>query len=180
MSLTIADLEQVQAEHPDWQLELVDGQILLMGPSDYLSEEIGAELIRQLGNWVRPRRLGRVTGSSAGFILPNTDLRAPDVSLVLASKLKRSQRDFAELVPDLVVEIKSKSDRISPLRKKIQLFLELGAQVGILIDPDLQTLTVYRLTGEPIVLQDGDLLTLPDLLPGWTLAISELWPPVFE
>ncbi|WP_413200297.1 Uma2 family endonuclease, partial [Nostoc piscinale] len=63
---TIADLEQLQAEHPEWQMELVDGSILVMGPSDYISEEIGAELIRLLGNWVRPRKLGRVTGSSAG------------------------------------------------------------------------------------------------------------------
>jgi len=50
---TISDLEQLQAEHPEWQMELVDGSILVMGPSDYISEEIGAELIRLLGNWVR-------------------------------------------------------------------------------------------------------------------------------
>jgi hypothetical protein len=28
MSMTIADLEQLQAEHPDWQMELVEGNIL--------------------------------------------------------------------------------------------------------------------------------------------------------
>lgn len=41
-------------------------------------------------------------------------------------------------------------------------------------------LTVYRLNQEPIVLQDNDKLTLPELLPGWELVVSELWPPVFE
>ncbi|BAZ51009.1 hypothetical protein NIES4103_36320 [Nostoc sp. NIES-4103] len=190
---TITDLEQLQAEHPEWQMELVDGNIVVMGPSDYQSEEIGAELIRLLGNWVRPRKLGRVTGSSAGFILPvletengkevdseQRNLRAPDVSFVRADRLKKSQRDFVELVPDLMVEIKSKSDRIKPLVEKIQLFLELGTTVGILIDPDKLTLTVYRLNAEPIVLQNNDKLTLPELLPGWELTVSELWPPVFE
>ena len=189
---TISDLEQLQAEHPEWQMELVDGNILVMGPSDYISEEIGAELIRLLGNWVRPRRLGRVTGSSAGFILPRLEtedneadverrnLRAPDVSFVRAERLKISKRDFVELVPDLMVEIKSKSDRIKPLVEKIQLFLQLGCTVGILIDPDKLTLTVYRLNQEPIVLQNNDKLTLPDLLPGWELTVSEIWPPVFE
>ncbi|MBH8563469.1 Uma2 family endonuclease [Nostoc sp. CENA67] len=190
---TITDLEQLQAEHPEWQMELVDGNIVVMGPSDYESEEIGAELIRLLGNWVRPRKLGRVTGSSAGFILPvletengkeagseQRNLRAPDVSFVRADRLKKSQRDFVELVPDLMVEIKSKSDRIKPLVEKIQLFLELGTTVGILIDPDKLTLTVYRLNAEPIVLQNNDKLTLPELLPGWELTVSELWPPVFE
>ncbi|MEH2215161.1 Uma2 family endonuclease [Nostoc sp.] len=190
---TILDLEQLQAEHPEWQIELVDGNIVVMGPSDYESEEIGAELVRLLGNWVRPQRLGRVTGSSAGFILPTLEtengketdnekrnLRAPDVSFVRADRLKISKRDFVELVPDLMVEIKSKSDRIKPLVEKIQLFLQLGSTVGILIDPDKLTLTVYRLNQEPIILQDNDKLTLPDLLPGWELVVSEIWPPVFE
>ncbi|QKQ77331.1 Uma2 family endonuclease [Nostoc sp. TCL240-02] len=190
---TIPDLEQLQAEHPELQMELVDGNIIVMGPSDYESEEIGIEFARQLANWVRPQKLGRVTGSSAGFILPTLEtengkeadnekrnLRAPDVSFVRADRLKTSKRDFVELVPDLMVEIKSKSDRIKPLVEKIQLFLQLGSTVGILIDPDKLTLTVYRLNQEPIVLQDNDKLTLPDLLPGWELIVSEIWPPVFE
>ncbi|ABA20267.1 Protein of unknown function DUF820 [Trichormus variabilis ATCC 29413] len=190
---TISDLEQLQAEHPEWQMELVDGSILVMGPSDYISEEIGVEFARQLANWVRPRKLGRVTGSSAGFILPRLEtengieadiekrnLRAPDVSFVRAERLKISKRDFVELVPDLMVEIKSKSDHIKPLEEKIQLFLQLGCTVGILIDPDKLTLTVYRINQEPVILQNNDKLTLPDLLPGWELTVSEIWPPVFE
>ena len=80
--------------------------------------------------------------------MPNTDLRAPDVSFVAAKRLKRTVRDFAELVPDLVVEIKSKTDRVSKLEDKIELFLELGAKVGILINPDKLTVSVYRSNGE--------------------------------
>ncbi len=79
-----------------------------------------------------------------------------------------------------MVKIKSKSDRIKPLEEKIQLFLQLGSVVGILIDPDKLTATVYRINQAPVVMQNSDTLTLPDLLPGWGLAISELWPPEFE
>jgi Uma2 family endonuclease len=190
---TVSDLEQFQTEHPDWQMELMDGSILVMGPSDYESEEIGGRLLTFLNNWVIPRKLGRVTGSSAGFILPSLEpedgeeidkekrnLRAPDVSFVRADQLKKTKRDFVELLPDLTVEIKSKSDRIKSLKEKIQLFLQLGSTVGILIDPDKLTLTVYRLNQEPVVLRDNDKLTLPDLLPGWELTVSELWPPEFD
>jgi Uma2 family endonuclease len=184
MSLTVKDLEQLQAklteDHLDYQLELVDGKIIVMGPSDIVSSEIGAELISLLRNWVKPRRLGRVFDSSGGFILPDSNLRAPDVSFVSAGRLKRSKRYFAEMVPDLTVEIKSQSDRIKPLREKIESFLELGARVAILIDPDKQTVTVYRSTSEPVVLTDGDILTIPELFPGWEVPISELWPVEFE
>ncbi|MEG4495975.1 Uma2 family endonuclease [Microcoleus sp. F10-C6] len=182
--LTVADLEQLQGilceAHLDYQLELVDGKIIIMGPSDIISSEIGAEFGRLLGNWVKPRKLGRVFESSGGFILPNSDLRAPDVSFVTASRLKQSKRYFAELVPDLVVEIKSQSDRLTPLREKIQSFIKSGAKVGILIDPDKRTVTVYNPTAEPVVLRDGDMISIPELLPGWEVAVTELWPIDFE
>jgi len=179
MSLTVKDLEKMQAAYPDYRMELVDGDIVVMSPSGYESEEVGTEFARLLGNWVRPRKLGRVAGSSAGFRLPNTDLRAPDVSFVQANRLKRSTEDYAELVPDLVVEVKSKTDSLDKLRQKIQEFISLGTQIGILIDPKTRTIEVYR-SGEKVILQDGDMLTLPDLLPGWEVAISDVWSPVFE
>jgi Uma2 family endonuclease len=112
--------------------------------------------------------------------MPNTDLRAPDVSFVSAQRLKRTVRDFGNLVPDLVVEIKSKTDRVSKLEDKLKLFLELGAKVGILINPDELTVTVYRPDGKITLLTEDDKLTVTELFPGWEIAISELWPPVFE
>jgi Uma2 family endonuclease len=112
--------------------------------------------------------------------MPNTDLRAPDVSFVVASRLKRTVRDFGNLVPDLVVEIKSKTDRIGKLEDQIKLFLEQGAKIGILINPDERTVSVYRPNGEIETLTGDDKLTIPELLPGWEINISEIWPPVFE
>jgi Putative restriction endonuclease len=80
--LTLKDLEKLQAQHPDYRMELVEGEIIIMSPFGLESEEVAVEISRQLANWVRPRRLGRVVGSSAGFKLPNPneDVRAPDVS----------------------------------------------------------------------------------------------------
>jgi Uma2 family endonuclease len=68
-----------------------------------------------------------VFDSIGRFIMPNTDLFAPDVVFVSAQRLRQTVRDFAELVPDLVMEIKSKTDCIHLLQEKIQLFLTLEA-----------------------------------------------------
>lgn len=179
-SLTIKDLEKLQAEHPDYRMELVDGNIIVMSPSGYESDEVAFEFGAQLRNWVKPRKLGRVTGSSAGFNLPNSDLRAPDVSFVFAERLRKSPRSFAELAPDLMVEVKSPNDSLKALRKKIEDFLSLGARIGILINPEKHIVEVYRLGQDVVILGDGDVLTIPDLLPGWELAISDLWSPEFE
>jgi Uma2 family endonuclease len=184
MSLTIEDVERLQQklqeDEQDYQIELQEGNLLVMGPSDIESSEIGAQLIFLLKLWVNPRKIGRIFDSSGGFIMPNSDLRAPDVSFVAAQRLKRTVRDFGQLVPDLVVEIKSKTDRIYKLENKVKLFLELGARIGILINPDELTVSVYRPNGDIEVLTGNDKLTITELFPGWEVAISELWPPVFE
>ena len=178
-TLTRKDLEKLQAEHPDYRMELVDGSITIMSPSGYQSDEVVAEVVRVLGNWTRPRKLGRVTASSAGFELPNSDVRAPDVSFVLAERMKISPLSFAELAPDLMFEVKSPTDSLKALRKKIQGFLSQGTKVGILINPEKHRVEIYCLGEEVVVLGDGDVLSIPDLLPGFEVAVSDLWSPEF-
>ena len=181
--MTIKDVEKLQTAINDagldYDVELENGSISIVGPSDIVSSEVGILFSRLLANWVYPRRLGRVFDSAGGFILPDSNLTAPDVSFVRAARLRQSLRYFGELVPDLVVEIKSQSDRIKPLVTKILNLIKLGAVMGILIDPDEETVTVYVHQGEPTILNNGDILTLPELFPGWELAVSELWPPIF-
>lgn len=184
MSLTIEDFEKVQTQltdaHLDYQTELVDGKIIVMGLSDHSSEVIIARLIFFLQNWVIPRALGYVTGSGAGFRLPDGNLRGPDVSFVPAHKMRSSPRAFAKIVPDLVIEVRSVSDNIKPLVEKIERFIELGSSVGILVDPKNLSVTVYRPGEESVVLTSEDTLVIPELLPGWELQLAEIWPPVFE
>jgi len=182
-AMTLKDLNQVQTLFSeaglDYKIELEDGRLSVMGPSDIVSSEISSRLIAFLFAWINPRRLGRVFDSAGGFIMPDTNVKAPDVSFVRAARLRQSPRYFGELVPDLVVEIKSQSDRIKLIETKVLKFIELGAIVGILIDPDEETVTIYRSTGEPTVLGNGDILTVAELFPGWELPVSELWPPIF-
>ncbi|MEG4499499.1 Uma2 family endonuclease [Microcoleus sp. F10-C6] len=182
-AMTLKDLNQVQTLFSeaglDYKIELENGRLSIVGPSDIVSSEISSRLIAFLFAWINTRRLGRVFDSAGGFIMPDTNVKAPDVSFVRAARLRQSPRYFGELVPDLVVEIKSQSDRIKPIETKVLKFIELGATVGILIDPDEETVTIYRSTGEPTVLGNGDILTVAELFPGWELPVSELWPPIF-
>jgi Uma2 family endonuclease len=192
MSISFHDVEKLQALYPDYQIELREGKIIIMSPSDSVSGEIGARFIRLLGTWLDTHNIGRVLDSSTGFRMPNGDLLSPDVSFVSRERLKQNPRTYLSVIPQLIVEIKSSRDRIRELEEKIALFLSQGVQVGILIDPDTQTLRVYRSeglsknagSGEPIfqvtTLQDGDTLTIPELFPGLEIPITSLWPPVYE
>lgn len=181
MPLTFKDLEKVQSRLGDeYRAELVNGKIEVMSPSGYESDEVAARVVGKLFSWVDERRLGRITASSAGFILPDSNTRAPDASFVRAERLRRAPRSFAELAPDLMVEVKSPSDSIEDLEQKIANFLQQGTQIGILINPEDRTVRVFQSGEETTTLRDGDILRVPSLLPGWSVAVSDLWSPVFE
>jgi DNA-binding XRE family transcriptional regulator/Uma2 family endonuclease len=147
--------------------------------TDFISGEISARFCALLFAWVEPCRLGRVIGDRTEYNLPDGEVIAPRISFILGERLKRVPRTYPELLPDLVVEIKSAFDQLAPLETKIAGFINQGVNVGLLINPDQHTITVYR-AGSETVLHDGESLTLPDLLPGWQLPLIDLWSPVFE
>ncbi|MCL2931618.1 MAG: Uma2 family endonuclease [Trichodesmium sp. MAG_R03] len=181
-NLTFKDLEKLQINFPDYRMELVGGEIIVMSPSGLESDEIASAIVAYLWNWVRPRNLGRVTASGGGFRLPNADenIRTPNASFIKAEKLLRPTEDYVKLVPDLIFEVKSKNNRLPQLRQKIQEFLELGTVVGVLVDPRSRTMEVYRYQQEKIVLKDGDILEVEEILPGWKLPVVEVWAPEFK
>src|SRR5437660_12418450 len=192
MSISFHDVERLQALYPDRQIELREGKLIIMSPSDSVSGEVGARFSMLLSTWVYTYNLGRILDSSTGFRLPNCDLLSPDVSFVSRERLKHNPRTYLSVVPELIVEIKSSRDRLRELEEKIALFLRQGVQVGLLIDPDTHTVSVHRSSGlsnnadsgeslpPGTTLRDGDTLSIPELFPGWEIPITSLWPPVYE
>jgi hypothetical protein len=39
---------------------------------------------------------------------------------------------------------------------------------------------VHQLNCNKVVLRDGDILQVPELLPGWELPVIEVWSPEFD
>jgi len=191
MSISFQDVERLQALYPENQIELREGKLIIMSPSDGVSGAVGVRFSQLLASWVYDHNSGEVLDSSTGFRLPNGDLLSPDVAFVSRTRLKRITRSYLSVVPELIVEIKSSRDRIRGLEEKIALFLGQGVQVGILLDPDKRVVHVYRTAGtstddqeesipQKITLQNDDILTIPELFPGWEIPISKFWPTVYE
>lgn len=179
MTLTITDLENVQSKLGDeYRVELIGEKLILRELSSYESSEVACRLAACLGSWIESTRLGRITCFST-FILTDSNIRTADVSFVRAERLRRAPRSFAELAPDLMVEVKSPSDSVEQLELKINNFLQQGTQIGILINPDDRTVRIFQIGQDVITLRDGDDLIIPELLPGWSFAVSELWSPIF-
>lgn len=147
--------------------------------TDFVSAEISARFCALLFGWIEPRKLGRAIGYRTEFHLPDGNVLTPRIAFVAAERLKRVPRIYPELAPDMFVEIKSVVDRSPRLQEQVQAAIALGVKVGLLIDPDEQTVTIYRHKGAIATLRDRDVLTVPELLPGWELPVANLWSPMF-
>jgi Uma2 family endonuclease len=89
----------------------------------------------------------------------------------------RLERSFARVVPELVFETKSVDQSERASRAKVRLLLDHGIDVAVFIDPDEQEWEVHRADAtEPVILRDCDRFELPDILPGFSVTVGELWP----
>jgi Uma2 family endonuclease len=110
-------------------------------------------------------------------------MRAPDAAWVLRSRLTplsaEQKRKFLPLCPDFVVEIRSPSDRLSTAQAKMQEYLDNGARLGWLIDPDDRVVYVYRPSQPVERLESPATISGDPVLPGLVLDLQKIWEPGF-
>ena len=84
---------------------------------------------------------------------------------------------YSEVVPDLVIEIKSPSDSVQrALNDKAHMWLRHGVLLNVgSTYPDTRTVDVYRQDGPTITLTEDDTLDGAPVLPGFTLPVREVF-----
>ena len=173
------------AEHPDLSFEMTaDGEIIVMAPTSFLTGASNFEVGALLRDWARRDGRGIGSDSSTGFVLPNGARRSPDASWTLKSRVNslepRKRRGFLHLCPDFVIEIRSDSDRLRPLRNKMREYMENGAQLGWLIDPQNRSVEVYRPDGEVETLTGIGKIDGEGPLAGFVLELTYVWDPLAD
>jgi len=157
------------------------GDVLIMAPEGSESGQSDAEISLQLGTWAKRDRTGVVFGSSTGFTLPNRAMRSPDASWVPKSRLKgfsrEERRKFLPLCPDFVIELKSPTDRLADLKNKMVEYIENGARLGWLLDPETRQVLIYRPGRAVEVSEHPESVSGDPDLPGFVLDLKGIWEP---
>lgn len=158
--------------------ELVNGEVVDMGNSGMEHGEFGAFLAGTLSIFVRQNRLGVVCDSSTAFTLKNGNKRSPDVSFVARERLKglkRLPKGYFQGSPDLAVEILSPSNTIEEIHDKIVEYFENDTRLVWVIHPDEKYVLVYHSPEPDRFLRPQDNLDGEDIVPGFSMALSELF-----
>jgi Uma2 family endonuclease len=178
LRLTHEEFEKLCQDNPDLRLELTsNGELITMAPAALESSEKNGELFGAVWAWNRQTRLGRAFDSSGGFTLPNGAVRSPDVTWIGKPRADEIPRDitFPELVPDFVIELRSKSDSLKTLREKMEEYRANGVRLGWLIDPQKQQVEIYRLGQDVEMLESPPTLSGEAVLPGFILDLSSIF-----
>jgi Uma2 family endonuclease len=155
--------------------ELVDGR-LRVSPAGGRHGRVCIRLGARLHAFVEERGLGYVFDSSTGFRLPGGNVRVPDASVVARGRFPGEQvpEGFADLAPDLAVEVLSPEDRSRDVLDKVGEYLQAGVRVVWVIDPRQRTAIVYRSLTDVRTLGPNDALDGEDVVPGFRCRLAEV------
>jgi Uma2 family endonuclease len=178
LHVTPEQFDSLCLHNRDLRLELSHtGELIVMTPAFPISGEKNADLVIQVGIWNKQTKLGRVFDSSTGydFTAIGGGKPSPDVSWIEKSRLEGiSLEEFLAVVPDFVIELRSTTDRLSDVRKKMLEYQRLGVRLGLLINPQDKQVEIYRLAGEAEILESPISVSCEDVLPGLVLSMDDI------
>ena len=181
MPLTAQLLMRISEQNDGLRFERnADGDLEIMTPASNESDEASAEISGQIRNWIRSGIGGMLQGSSGGFDLPQGPIRSPDAGWISRERLatltpeQRSQ-SFKPIAPEFLVEVRSPSLALPDQQRKMLEWLQGGMVLGWLIDPEAETVHIYREGGSVELVERPDELSAEPTCPGLTISFEYVW-----
>lgn len=166
--------------NPELRIErTAEGEVVIMPPAFSDTGNRNVRISYQVVAWADRDDTGEAFDSSAGFTLPNGAIRSPDTAWIKRDRwntLSNEQKaSFAPIYPDFVIELRSSSDTLSGLKKKMQEYIDNGVQLGLLIDRKKRKVHIYRPDRIPEILENPDGVSCDPELTGFTLKMNKVW-----
>ncbi len=179
-SLSTEQFYHLCRQNPDLKFERnTNGELIIMPPTGGETGRKNAILISRFVIWNETDDLGVVFDSSTCFRLPLGSDRSPDVSWIKKERWERLTNEekskFPPLCPDFVLELLSKSDNLAITQAKMREYLDNGAKLGWLINPQLQQVEIYRPQQSVEILQSPSTISGENVLTNFELNLVWLW-----
>lgn len=158
--------------------ELVRGEVCEVPPAGWEHGRQASRVGVRLFVYVEAHQLGEVLLTETGYLIaqdPDT-IRAPDAAFIASPKVpERAPRGWVSVVPDLVIEVISPSDRVGSVEDKIADWLNAGVRLLWAVYPGTRTVQAHRPGQPPRILTEADTLDSEDVVPGFSLPVREIF-----
>ncbi|MHB8625903.1 MAG: Uma2 family endonuclease [Aggregatilineales bacterium] len=171
----------------DGPFELINGEIKPISPTKSRHSVVTRTVFLVLHQYCTTHGLGEVFSETV-FVLTDSrnwvkDSFVPDVLFFSAGRLatyKTATPDWADkpfvLVPELVVEVLSPTDRTGDVLEKVAAYLKAGVFIVLVIDAEQHRVVIYRANStEPRILIAADMLDGIEAIPGFALPVAALF-----
>ncbi len=161
--------------HKDGRYELVDGEVVEMAPVFRRHGRTASNITTAFNIYCRRTGIGW-SEVEVGYRVrsgPDT-VRGPDVSLVLKER-EEEESGFVAGAPDIAVEIISASNTAAEMERKVAEYLAAGSQRVWIAFSSNRTVLVHRADGTPVTYSGDDVITDEELLPGFSLPLSDIF-----
>jgi Uma2 family endonuclease len=176
-----ADLELLPTDLPSGPIdfELDNGRlVLIMVPPDNIHGAAQSNIATHLKVQGEFKGHGKARTEVGVVLWKNPDrVVTPDVLFIAAKSLPihTSPEGYLETIPELVVEVRSKDDSLRYVERKVKHYLKSGVEVVWVVDPARKTVAVHASQGEPASFDETGTLTLPGLIPAFSLPVAEVF-----
>lgn len=169
-------IQKLEATEP--ASEYASGRVIQKPMPTWEHSTIQGFLTAVLYPFLAEKKLGRILPEFRCIFGPPDRERTyvPDLSYVAQERLTGER--YLHRAPDLAIEILSPGQHIAHLLDKIQFYLLHGVRQVWVIDPETSTVAVHAPGEEVQVLGEGDLLVGGDVLPGFSLAVKEIFAQI--
>ncbi len=164
---------------PGYPEELVRGRIAPMSLPTRRHGQICNKTGRIFVNFAEEHDLGQVLNNDSGVITeraPDT-VRGADVAFYSYNRIPKGPlpADYGEVAPELVVEVRSPSDRWPKILAKVAEYLNAGVLAVVVLDDDSRTALLCLTDQAPRRLGPDDVLEVPEILPGFAVPVRRFF-----
>lgn len=164
---------------PGYPEELVKGRIVSIPPPGARHGQVCAEVVWIFQGLIKTHDLGHVLSNDSGVVTRRgpDSVRGADVAYYSYNRVPKGplSATYPAVPPELVVEVRSPSDQWSKILIKVGEYLDAGVDVVCVLDDDTWTAQVYSAEHPVRVLNEGDDLTFPTLLPDFRVKVGRFF-----
>jgi Uma2 family endonuclease len=171
--------EYVRRSDPGYPEELVRGRIVPIPQPTRRHGEICSQTVYVFRRFLDDHDLGKILCNDAGVITergPDT-VRGPDVAFYSFQRIAGGPlpKDYGTEPPELIVEVRSPSDRWPKILVKVAEYLASGVLAVVVLDDDSRTALLSTADQAPRLLGPDDELTIPEILPGFAVPVRRFF-----
>ncbi len=171
--------EEFVEQYEGQQVELVNGVVMELPMAYSRHGQICVMMIAELLLFFRDHDFWQMIGNDAWIRLRRDPdvVRGPDVAVYRYDRMPKGPvpDGLLDVIPDLVVEVVSPSDRWTDVFGNVQEYLGAGVRAVVVLDNSSRTASVYRPPADQVTFHSADTLTIPDVLPGFAVPVARLF-----